>query len=92
MPKAPKDNLNGSTDLLAKAMRKVFVEAVEQGMIPVRKDISGLKADVSGLKADVSGLNKRIDTNNKNVQSQLAQHRKDVSGDVKKIVTDNRKN
>ena len=31
-------------------------------------------------------LNTRIDTSNKNVQSQLAQNRKDISSDVRRIL------
>ena len=47
------DKLNGSVDLLAKAMRQVFVEAVQEGTAPLRKDVEGLKEDVSNLKTDV---------------------------------------
>ena len=71
-----KSKLNGSVDLLAKAMRQVFTEAVKEGIVPVRKDMEAMEGR----------LNDRMDTLDSNVQSQLAQHRKDVSADVRQIV------
>lgn len=41
-----KKKLNGSVDLLAKAMRQVFTEAVQEGVEPLRKDVADLKEDV----------------------------------------------
>ena len=41
-----KKGMNGSVDLLAKAMRQVFKEAVEEGTAPLRKDVAGLKSDM----------------------------------------------
>ena len=35
--------LNGSVNLLAKAMRQVFTEAVEEGIEPKRKDMTAAK-------------------------------------------------
>ena len=35
--------LNGSVDLLAKAMRQVFKEAVEEAIEPKRKDMTAAK-------------------------------------------------
>ena len=72
-----KKNLNGSTDLLAKAMRKVFIEAVEGAVEPLREDL-GEGSD--GLES----LEKELKTTNENVQAQLAQNRKDISADLKK--------
>ncbi len=65
--------LNGSVELLAKAMRQVFTEAVQEGLEPVRGDIEGLRKEVH------DGL----ETTNKNVQAQLAQNRKDVAADFR---------
>ena len=53
--------LNGSVELLAKAMRQVFTEAVQEGLEPVRGDIEGLRKEVH------DGL----ETTNKNVQANL---------------------
>lgn len=41
-----KDNMNGSVDLLAKAMRKVFAEEVQDETKPVTKDIAGVETEV----------------------------------------------
>ena len=38
--------MNGSVELLAKAMRKVFTEAVAEGVQPVKDAVDGLKQDV----------------------------------------------
>ena len=46
-----KDSLNGSTDLLAKAMRRVFKEEVQEGVQPVKDAVEGLEQDVD-TKAD----------------------------------------
>ena len=78
-----KSKLNGSVDLLAKAMRQVFTEAVEQGVMPLGEKISGLESRMDGLQREVRD---GLETTNKNVQVQLAQHRKDVSSDVRRIV------
>lgn len=41
-----KKGMNGSVDLLAKAMRQVLKEAVEEGTAPLRKDVADLKSDM----------------------------------------------
>lgn len=72
------DRLNGSVDLLARAMRTVVSEAVQEGIKPAREDMR----DMEGR------LKKEIETGlrntNENVQAQLAQHRKDVSAQLAK--------
>ena len=72
-------NLNGSVQALAQALSDVVSEAVE----PVRDDIKILRAEVLAIEKNLS---ERIDTTNGNIQAQLAQHRKDVSEDVRRIV------
>ena len=62
-----KGKMNGSVDLLAKAMRRVFVEAVEEGTAPLRKDVADLKGDVEGLKENVA----RLDTDMQNGFAEL---------------------
>ena len=49
-----KKALNGSTDLLAKAMRTVFKESVEGAVEPLRKDLKNLdkKMDKGFSKVD----------------------------------------
>ena len=82
-----KSNLNGSVNLLADAMRKVFSEAVQGAVEPLRKDVKELREHVDQR---IDETDKKIDeglkTTNENVQAQIAQHRKDVAADVKKIV------
>ena len=72
--------LNGSVDTLARAMRQVFSEAVEGAVEPLREDMKGARDDMHAMEGR---LNARIATTNENVQSQLAQHRKGISEDVK---------
>ena len=73
-----KKALNGSTDLLAKAMRTVFSEAVEGAVEPLRESLDEVRENMA-TKAD-------LDTTNENVQVQLAQNRKDISADLKETL------
>jgi len=90
MAKDSKDKMNGSVDLLAKAMRQVFTEAVEDAVEPLREDVKDIRENMTtkdDLKAVEGRLDKKIDdgqrTTNENVQAQLAQHRQDIASDVK---------
>lgn len=68
------DKLNGSVDLLARAMRQVFREAVEEGVQPIKESVDGLKEDVDGLKADVAEVKedvKRLETDMQNGFAEL---------------------
>ena len=70
------ERLNGNNDLLARAMRTVVSEAVQEGIKPVRED---MKAMEGRLKKEIeAGLR----TTNENVQAQLAEHRKDVAAQL----------
>ena len=80
-----KDNMNGSVDLLAKAMRRVFTEAVEEGVQPIKDAVGGLSKDVDNIRENMATKDD-IKTTNKNVQAQLAQSRKDISDDMKKAL------
>lgn len=83
--------LNGSVDLLAEAMRRVFGEAVQEAVEPIGTEVKALRTEVRDMrdnmatKADIDGveerLNERIDTTNENMQAQLARHREDVAND-----------
>ena len=46
MTNPDKGKMNGGVDLLAKAMRQVFTEAVEEGVAPLRQDVADLKQNV----------------------------------------------
>ncbi len=70
----PKAKMNGSTDLLAKAMREVVREAIEEGTLPVKESVDGLKKNVERLEGDIGGLKeevKRLDTDMQNGFAEL---------------------
>lgn len=86
-------NLNGSVDLLAKAMRKVFVEAVQEGIMPLEKKFGALGSRMDGLEGrmdkfddSMEEMNTRIGNMESNMQAQLAQNRKDIANDVRKAL------
>ena len=91
------NNSKDSADILAQAMKRVFKEAVEDGVGTLRKDVGTLRKDVGTLRKDVGTLRKDVGTLRKdmerglkttdqNVQKQLYQHRKDVTSDLKKAL------
>ena len=65
-----KKSLNGSVVLLAEAMRKVFSEAVEGAIEPLRDDIAGVQNGMA-TKSD-------IETSNQNMQVQFAEQEKKI--------------
>jgi len=80
-----KSRMNDGVDLLADAMRQVFTETVKDVVEPLttevkamRSDMNELRSDVNDLKSDVNDLKKENHTTRENVQSQLAEHRKEV--------------
>lgn len=89
-----KNNLNGSVNLLADAMRKVFHESMESVHEAVKGDIDALGDAISGDMANMENrLGKRIDdTNNRldntknmvvnvnqNMQAQFAEQEKKIA-------------
>jgi len=73
------DNLNGSVDLLANAMRKVFSEAVEGAVKPLTLEVKAITSEVKAMRSDINDLKEENQTTRDNVQSQLASHRKEVN-------------
>ena len=49
-----KGNLNGSVDILAKAMRTVFLEAAQEAVKPLRKDVTDVKTGLAEVKGEVA--------------------------------------
>lgn len=47
------DKLNGSADLLAKAMRQVFKEAVKEGTAPLRENMKAGFAEAAEERAQL---------------------------------------
>ena len=83
--------LNGSVDLLAQAMKKVFSEAVEGAVTPLTTEVKTLRGEMHGMRDEMHGMEGRMEerlakglkTTNENVQAQLAQNREDIRNDVK---------
>jgi hypothetical protein len=82
-----KRDLNGSDNLLGKAMRQVIEESLEPMEGRLNNRIDGVRTE---LKDDIrrveTELKDGLETTNKNVQSQFTQHRKDIAGDVRKVL------
>lgn len=51
------NKMNGSMDLLAKAMRQVFTEAVEDAVDPLRTE---MKATPAESRDDMNGMAQRV--------------------------------
>ncbi len=80
-------NGHKSVDILAKAMRQVFKEAVEEGNLPLKREVKKLDKKVGTLRED---LEQGLKTTNKNVQVQLAQHRKDTTKDFREVLAESK--
>ena len=78
------ERLNGNYDPLARAMRTVVSEAVQEGIKPVREDMKAMAAQLAQHREEVDSA---LRTTNENVQAQLAEHRKDVA----ELLAQNRK-
>ena len=63
-------NLNGSVDLLAKAMKEVFSEAVEGAVEPLRDGLKEIHDDMA--------TKKDLKTTNKNMQVQFSEQEKKI--------------
>ncbi len=85
------NQLNGSVDLLAQALRDVVTEAVTGAVQGIRGEIKedmavmekSLREEIQSVKTD---LEQRIDITNTNVQAQLAEHRKNIASDFKEAL------
>lgn len=63
-----KKSLNGSTNLLAKAMRQVFSEAIEGAVEPLCEGLDEVRTDIKkGLKETNEKIDAGLKTTNKNV-------------------------
>ncbi len=63
------EKMNGSADLLAKAIRKVFEETSENVRDSVKEDMQEMEKNLSD----------KIDTTNQNMQAQFAQQEKKIA-------------
>ena len=81
------NKLNGSADLLAKAIRQVFEEATEIGRMAVKDDMHEMEKNLSdkidttnqNMESMEGRLNDRIDTTNSNTQAQFAQQEEKIA-------------
>ena len=69
--------LNGSVNLLADAMRRVFTEAMEGAVDPLRTEMKAMRTEIrDDMHAMETRLTKHIDeqvdTTNQNVHAQIA--------------------
>ena len=77
-----KKALNGSVDLLAKAMRKVFVEAVEEGTAPLRKDVADLKSDMDARFENAAEERSQLRSDMESGFANAAEERRRLRGDM----------
>ena len=88
------EGLNGSVDLLARAMREVFTEAVQSAVEPLNDNVKALRSEVrdmdNRIKNDMADMKddvlKQIDSEGKEIRSgvygQLAEQQKQI-GQIK---------
>ena len=69
------NRLNGSVGRLAVALKDVFADALE----PINERLGNLEEGLGTVREEMGTLHK-------NVQSQLAQHRKDIASDFKRAL------
>ena len=78
---AKKEKLNGSTDLLAQAIRKVFEESREIATADMKEELSMWGEQIRGdlaLKADKADIDTTINTTNENMQAQFAEQERKI--------------
>ena len=79
MKKNNANGLNGSVGRLALALKDVFTDALE----PINERLESLEEGLGTVREEMGTLHK-------NVQAQLSQHRKAVSGDIRQILRSKR--
>ena len=73
-----KNKMNGSVDLLAKALKGVVSEAIEENNDLI---LTTIKDDMAAMEGR---LNKRIDTTDKNMSEQFAAQAQYISEEIDK--------
>lgn len=89
-----REPLNGSVELLAKAMRQVFTDAVAQGVGPIagevaciRADLAGVKQDLAGVKEDLAGVKEDM----KDMEGRLSKRMDNLESNVQAQLAENRR-
>ncbi len=79
--------LNGSVNLLADAMRKVFLEGMESVHDAIKGDIDAVNTNMGAMEGrlndHIDQTNKRIDTTNSNMQVQFSEQEKKIAAMLK---------
>ena len=73
-----KKKLNGSADLLAKAMRKVFTEAVEDAVEPLSTQVKAMRTEVGDLRTDVGDARAEVRDLKEDVDERLTRIETDM--------------
>jgi len=63
--------------MLANAMHKVFSEAVEGAVEPLREDLASVRKDVANVR-ETMATREDINTSNNNMQAQFAEQEKKI--------------
>lgn len=77
------DKLNGSVDLLAKAIQRVFAEAIEVGVQPIKDSVDNLGKDMAIIKDDMIIVKDdlvQIKGQVIQIESQVKHHQKALDG------------
>ena len=86
MKKRIKSSDNGAgTDILAQAMRRVFKEAVEEGVAPLTDLVGDVEKNMA-TKKDIEAVSDRIDTTNENMRTQFEEQPRLISQEVHKVL------
>ena len=73
------EKLNGSVDILAKAMKQVFQEATAQAVEPVMEEMTAMEKRLD------KKIDSAVETTNGNMQAQFAKQEEKVAKQGKKI-------
>ena len=71
-----REPLNGSVELLARAMREVITDAVTQGIGPLSGQVACIREDLAGVKEDLAGVKEDL----AEVKEDLAEVKEDLAG------------
>ena len=71
-----REPLNGSVELLARAMREVITDAVTQGMGPLSGQVACIRQDLTGVKDDLAEVKEDLAA----VKEDLAEVKEDLAG------------
>ena len=89
-----REPLNGSVELLARAMRQVFTDAVAQGVEPIAGEVACIRADVAGVKQDLAGVKEDlagVKEDMKDMEGRLNKRMDNLESNVQAQLAENRR-